>query len=133
VIRAALAGGLYALALLVLGFMLGTARVLIVAPLAGELVATLIELPVMLTAAFFACRWIVRRWAISADPAGRLIMGLSFLALLLGLETILGLTLLGRTWPGQLAAFASPAGMAGLAAQVVSALMPMVVGPPRQL
>jgi hypothetical protein len=129
--RALLAGGIYALALFALGFLLGTVRVLLIMPMAGELAATLIELPLMLAAGFFTCRWIVRRWKVPAQSIVRLLMGLAFLLLLLALEMLLGLTLIGRSWAEQVSALRSTAGLAGLAAQIVSATFPLLVGAAR--
>ena len=53
-IRALIAGTAFFLALFALGFVLGTLRVVFVAPRFGELAATFAEVPVMLIAAFFA-------------------------------------------------------------------------------
>lgn len=124
------AGVVYAIALFGLGFVLGTLRVLLVVPMLGELGATLIELPLMLAASYFVCRAIVRRWQLPADHHARAAMAFSFLFLLLSFETILGLTLLGRTVAEQAAAFASPSGIAGLAAQTASALFAFIVERP---
>jgi hypothetical protein len=125
--RAILAGCIYAVALFALGFLLGTIRVLIIVPMTGELAATFLELPVMLTAAYFACRWIVGRWQVPSRNAARLLMGAAFLLVLLGLETLLGLALMGRSWAEQAAAFRSTAGLAGLAAQLASATFPLLL------
>jgi hypothetical protein len=126
--RAALAGVLYAIALFALGFVLGTIRVLLVAPRLGQTVATLIELPVMLTAAFFVCRWVLRHWQLPPALSGRALMAVCFLALLLSLEVLLGVTLFGRTAGEQWTALGSPAGLTGLTAQIVTALFPLLIG-----
>jgi uncharacterized membrane protein YqjE len=55
--RALLAGTTYFLALFALGFLLGTIRVVFVAPRYGQLTGTLAEVPVVLTAAYVICRW----------------------------------------------------------------------------
>ena len=56
--RASIAATVYLLALFALGFILGTIRVLLfVAPRIEVLGATLDEVPLMLTAAFFISRW----------------------------------------------------------------------------
>lgn len=80
--RALIAASAYFLTLFALGFALGTIRVLAVAPRIGELAATLAEVPVMLAAAFFVCRWAIRRWQVPPGPAIRWTMVLWFLALL---------------------------------------------------
>lgn len=125
--RALAAGALYAVALFALGFLLGTLRVMLVVPMLGEFAATLIELPLMLTAAYVMCRWIVRRWRVAERASTRAAMALSFLLLMLLFEAVLGLTLMGRTAAEQAAAFATPSGLAGLAAQTISALFVFLV------
>lgn len=125
--RALIAGTAYFLALFALGFVLGTIRVLFVAPHFGQFAATFAEVPVMLTAAFFACRWATGRWQVPRTIAIRWAMVLWFLALLLLFETLLGTTLFARTVAEQWAALATPAGLLGLSAQILAALLPLFV------
>lgn len=118
----------YCLALFALGFVLGTIRVLFLAPQIGEMGATLVEVPVMLGAAFFLCRWVVGRWLVSPELAARWGMAFWFLVLLFLLETLVGVALFGRTMSDTLAGLATPAGLIGLTAQVIAALLPLFVG-----
>jgi hypothetical protein len=122
------AATIYFLALFALGFVLGTIRVLLVAPQIGELGATLVEVPVMLGAAFFLCRWVVRSWRLSPDLVARGAMVVWFLALLVLFETLLGIGLFGRTLGEIWSGLATPAGLVGLAAQLIAALLPLFVG-----
>ena len=126
--RALIAGSAYFFVLFSLGFVLGTIRVMFVAPRLGALGATFAEVPVMLTAAYFACRWAIHRWQVPAIIVIRLAMILWFLALLLVLETLLGAALFGRTLTDQWMALATPAGLLGLSAQIVSSLLPAFLG-----
>jgi hypothetical protein len=130
--HAAAAATLYFLVLFALGFLLGTVRVLVVAPHIGVLGATMLEVPVMLTAAFFGCRWVLARWQVPPAISVRWAMALWFLVLLLGFEMLLGVTLFGRTLAEQWAALAAPAGLIGLTAQVIAALLPLFVGRDRR-
>jgi hypothetical protein len=125
--RALIAGGAYFLALFALGFVLGTIRVMLVAPRLGELAATLAEVPVMLTAAFFICRWVIRRWQVPPSMPIRWIMALWFLVLLQLSEILLGTTLFGRTAVEQWAALVTPAGILGLSAQIIAALFAVFI------
>jgi hypothetical protein len=118
----------YFIVLFALGFVLGTIRVLIVAPRFGELVATVAEVPVMLTAAYFICRWALWSWHVPRSPAIRWAMVPLFPLLLFLFETLLGTILFGRTASDQWASLATPAGLLGLSAQVVAALLPVFVG-----
>jgi hypothetical protein len=126
--RALLAASVYFLALFSLGFVLGTIRVLFIAPRFGPLAGTIAEVPIMLIAAFWTCRWTIRRWRVSSAITTRLAMTLWFLVLLFVFETVLGAALFGRTMTEQWAALATPAGLIGLAAQVIAALLPTMVG-----
>jgi hypothetical protein len=118
----------YFLVLFALGFVLGTFRVTLIAPRFGAFAATLAEVPVMLIAAYFACRWVVRRWHVPPAMLIRLTMVLWFLMLLFLFETLLGAMLFGRTFADQWATLVTAAGLFGLSAQVVAALLPLVVG-----
>ena len=126
--RALLAGTTYFLALFALGFLLGTIRVVFVAPRYGQLMGTLAEVPVMLTAAYVICRWTLNHWRVSPRSAIRWTMVPLFLVLLFAFETMLGLTLFGRTLSEQWEALVTRAGALGLFAQVIAALLPVFVG-----
>jgi hypothetical protein len=55
-----MAGALYAIIVFLIGFILGTIRVLPLAPRLGETTAVIIEAPIILMASWFVCRWCVR-------------------------------------------------------------------------
>ena len=125
--RALLAATAFFIALFALGFVLGTIRVLFVAPRFGSLAAILAEVPVMLFAAVYACRWAVRRWQVADALAIRGAMVVCFLTLLIVFETTLGKLLFERTLTEQGAALATPAGLVGISAQIVAALLPLFI------
>ena len=81
------------------GFVLGTIRTLLVAPMVGATAAELLETPIMLVVTFFAARWVVRRFAIPPETARRLTVGLVGTALLIAAEFTLVLRLRGLTIP----------------------------------
>jgi hypothetical protein len=121
---AVIAGLSYFAILFAAGFALGTLRMLV--PLLGESTAVLLELPVMLTIAWFASRWACTRFAVPAQIVPRLIMGeLAFVTLLLA-ELLLSLTLFGRTAADHLATYGTPIGLAGLLAQALAGAFPLV-------
>ena len=126
--RALVAGTVYFLALFALGFFLGTIRVVFVTPRYGQVTGTLAEAPVMLTAAYVICRRALNHWRVSPRSAIRWTMVLLFLVLLFIFETLLGLALFGRTLSEQWAALVTLAGVLGLSAQVIAALLPVFVG-----
>jgi hypothetical protein len=125
--RALIAGVVYFLLLFSLGFGLGTVRVVFVAPRVGELVATLAELPVMLSAAYFTCRWVLRHWHVPPTAGTRWTMVVWFLAQLMFFETLLGAALFGRPVTEQWAALTTTAGMLGLSGQIVAAILPVLL------
>jgi len=118
------AGAAYAAAVFALGFVLGTLRVLVIAPRLGEFGAVLAELPVMLAASWVAAGALARRLGVPARAGARAAMGAAGLALLLAAEVALGFGF-GRGPAAQAAALATPAGVAGLAGHVAFGLVPL--------
>jgi hypothetical protein len=121
--RVAAAGATYWGMVFALGFVLGTMRVLWIAPVIGVLPATALELPVMLGASWFAAGWLTRRFRI-AGSGEALAMGALAFALLMAAECALAVGLMGQTAGEWLAGHAEPHALLGLAAQVAFALMP---------
>jgi hypothetical protein len=122
------AGLLYWVIVFTLGFVLGTIRVLAIAPALGnETKAVILELPVMLLASWASARWIVRRF----EPMGRAAWlgagGFAF-AMLMAAEAALAAMAFGQS-PGEWteSLFVVP-GIIGLAGQAAFALMPALAG-----
>ena len=124
--HAAIAGAVYFLVVYVVGFALGTVRVLLVTPRLGATTAVLVELPFMLTASWIACRLIVRRMAVPPLPSARLAMGASAFVLLMLVETVVDIFAFGQTLAAQTAALREVAGLIGLGGQVMFALFPLM-------
>ncbi len=131
--HALIAGTVYFLALFALGFALGTIRVTIMVPRFGVLASTIVEVPFMITAGYFICGWAIHNWHVSRASALRWAMALWFLVMLIAFETLLGALLFGRTTSEQWATLATPAGMIGLSAQTITALLPLFVGRDKQV
>lgn len=123
VVRAAVA---YFAIVFAAGFVLGAIRTVFLAPRLGPLAAVLVEIPFMLAIAYAACRWLVARFAVPAALYDRLVMGGVAFVLLIAAELLLALAL-GGSASAFVAALAEPAGVAGLAAQVVFAALPVVL------
>jgi hypothetical protein len=81
----------------------------------------------MLAIAWVVCGWLVRRFAVEAAWAERLLMGVVAFVLLMLAELVLSLTLFGGTVAGFVASLGTPEGAAGLAGQVAFAALPLVV------
>lgn len=124
--RALAAAAAYFAIVFSLAFALGVARTLVVAPKTGDVIAVLIETPIILLVSWFATRWCTRRFAVPARAPDRLVMGLVAFTLLMAVEAALGVMLFARPLAQQLAAFGAPAGAIGLLAQVAFGLMPLL-------
>lgn len=124
--RAVLAGISYFIIVFILGFALGTVRVLAVAPLLGEAGAVVLELPIMLSASWIACGWLIRRLRVLPALAARILMGAVAFVLLMLAELAVSIFLMGRTPAEHLATYSSLSALLGLAAQIAFAAMPLV-------
>ena len=89
------AGIIYFALVYAAGFVLGTIRNLLLMPVFGPAVSVLIELPFMLAIAWFVCRWIVRRFTVSAAAEDRVIMGATAFVFLTIAEYLFAFTLAG--------------------------------------
>jgi hypothetical protein len=123
--RAVAAGGLYFAFVFAAGFALGTLRVLVLAPALGDTGAVALELPLMLAISWLACGVVLRRLAVPATVATRLVMGGFAFALLIGAETALGVLGFGRTLGEQIATWRALPAQLGLVAQLAFALFPL--------
>jgi hypothetical protein len=121
----ALALGLrYFAGVFAVGFLLGTVRTLWLAPAVGELAAVAAELPVMIGASWWWCRRLLVGRGLGTGA--RVMMGGSAFSFLMLAE--LGLTFaFGGTLATHLAALTVPAGLLGLAGQLVFAGLPLII------
>jgi hypothetical protein len=117
---------LYALLVFLIGFVLGTVRVALLAPTLGETAAVGLETPVMLAASWFVCRWCVARLDVPRTVPLRSVMGAVAFAALMAAEFTLAGLVFGRSVGAQLSAYASIPGATGFTAQIVFATFPVV-------
>jgi hypothetical protein len=118
------AGAAYFIVVYLIGFVLGTIRVLLLMPRVGETTAVLFEAPIILTASWIASRWSVNRFDVPAETAPRLAMGgIAFVLLTIG-ELAVSLLVFGRAWGDVLPVYQSTPGIISLAAQAAFALLP---------
>lgn len=122
--KALIAGGLYFAAVFALGFLLGTLRVLVVAPRLGEMGAVLLELPIMLAASWLVCGALMARFEVGARGT-RAVMSAVALILLLIAEPVGAMLLFGRT-PGELLeSYRTGVAVLGLVSQIAFVLFPL--------
>lgn len=120
------AGAVYFAIVFALGFVLGTIRVLILLPHVGEMTAVLMEGPFILAASWIVCGMLVRRFAVAAALAPRLLMGASALILLLIAELLLGVYGFGRSLSEHVAHYGEAPGAIGLAGQILFGAFPVL-------
>ena len=119
------AGVAYAVTVFAIGFVLGTARVLLLAPRVGSTIAVSIEVPIILTAWYVSSLW-MKRLAIGAEIGTRILVGAVAFVTLMILEVALSISLFHRSIGEYLAGLRSLAGAIGLAAQVWFATFPLL-------
>lgn len=123
---AATAGTVYFAIVFAAGFVLGSLRVLVVAPALGAVLAVALELPLMLAISWVVCRWSVRHYAVPAAYGLRLTMGAIAFLLLIAAEMLLAVSMFGQTIPQFLAAYGSAEGALGLIGQIAFAAFPLL-------
>jgi len=119
------AGVAYAVTVFAIGFVLGTARVLLLAPRVGSTIAVSIEAPIILTASWYVSSLWMKRLAIGSETGTRILVGAVAFVTLMILEVALSISLFHRSIREYLAGLRSLAGAIGLAAQVCFATFPL--------
>jgi hypothetical protein len=120
------AGIAYFAAVFAMGFLLGVLRVFYVLPWIGETRAVMLELPVMLTGAWFVCRLLIARLKVPPLLRDRLSMGMLAFALILIAEVGVSMSLGGSTFAEHLASYRQLPAQLGAVAQLLTALYPAI-------
>lgn len=125
--RAASRAGLaYTAAVFAFAFMVGAIRVTLVAPRLGDLVAVLLEAPIVLAVSWRLARWCTRRFRVSADSRYRGLMGVVAFVFLMALEFSVSVLAFGETSDRYFAKLATTPGIVGLVTQICFASIPWV-------
>ena len=115
----------YFAAVFSIGFVLGIARTLSVAPRLGERVAELVELPVMVAASFLVARALMSR--VDAGIRDAALVGLAALALLVCAELAVVAFVRAQTFADYVASRDPVSGSAYVLALVLFAAMPALI------
>lgn len=107
--------------------MLGTLRVLLLAPAVGEHSAELMEMPVMVLVCFLAARFVIKKGRVRIAAKQALLIGVLALVYLLVVELSLVLWLRGISIADYLGSKKSMAGMAYLVSLLLYTLLPYAV------
>lgn len=126
--RSLMAGGIYFAIVFTLGFALGVVRVLITQPRFGDVAAVSLEAPVILTASWFAARWSVAKFGVSSGAPDRFVMGVFAFGLTMLAELGLSVLVFHYSVSAHFDTYTHIAGLIGLAAQIVFALIPWIEG-----
>ncbi len=121
-----IAAAAYSAVVFIAGFILGTLRVLALAPRFGDIAAVALEIPVMLAFSWFASRAVCRRFAVPALLSPRVFLGGAAFALLIIAEVALSVWAFGLTVRGWAGSLGTPAGLLGLAGQVGFGAVPAI-------
>jgi hypothetical protein len=124
--RSFVAGLAYFAAVFAAGFVLGTVRVLLLAPVVGESLAVAVELPIMLSLSWVACKGIAKRFQVPSDLPSRAWMGGSAFGLLMVAEMGVSLFMFGRPFSAHLAHYREVPALLGLAGQIAFAAFPAI-------
>jgi hypothetical protein len=120
------AGVAYAVTVFAIGFLLGTARVLLLAPYVGPTLAVSVEAPIILTASWFVSSIWMKRLNVCAEVHARILVGAIAFITLTTLEIVLSISLFHRSMGEYLADLRSLASEIGLAAQVCFSTFPIL-------
>jgi hypothetical protein len=122
----------YAVTVFAIGFLLGTARVLLLAPRVGPTIAVTVETPIILTASWYVSSIWMKRLIIAPEIRTRILVGAVAFVTLMTLEVALSISLFHRSFSEYLAGLRTLAGAIGLAAQVCFATFPLLNAVVRQ-
>ena len=120
------AGLLYFALVFGTGFLLGTVRVLFLAPRMGVRCAELLELPLMLVAIVLSARYVIRFFSLPAATTVRLFVGFFALALVVAAELSSARLLGGQSVTQYVASRDPVSGTAYLVTLILFALMPIL-------
>jgi hypothetical protein len=123
--RAISAGVVYFLAVFAIGFVLGVIRTFYVVPAVGPSAAVMLELPVILLAAWVICRAIVRRAGIAGVGDAAAMGATAFVLLMIG-EAAVSTLVVGRSLAQHFMLYGEAHQLLGLAGQVLFALFPLL-------
>lgn len=109
-----------------IGFVLGTLRVVALAPHLGDALAVVVELPLMLAISWMSCSWIINHFSVPRAWTPRLTMGGVAFCVLIGAE--IGVSVFGfkRSIVEHFATYQTASSIMGLLGQIAFALFPVI-------
>ncbi len=107
-------------------FLMGVLRTLAVAPLIGQTKAVLLEVPIVIAVSWVAARLLLRN--ISFSVVQLMVSGTTAFALTMASEAALAKSLQDQNFTDWATSLVSPLGLVGVVAQLIFAVMPLLVG-----
>ena len=129
--RAAIAGATYFAIVFACGFVFGTVRVLVLAPLLGTMAAVLVELPLIVTVAWLTCQRLTDWFLVPRRIGPGLMMGGVAFIMLMTAEASLSVMVFQKSLATFAVALTSLPGALGLAGQVAFGVFPLILTRPR--
>ena len=119
-------GALYFTGAFALGFLFGGIRLMLLEPLLGDLLAVLIEVPIMLALCWILCARAIQRLQLPATLSARATMGATAFVLLMLAEAGLAVFLFGNSLTEYANGYEEPARLFGLLGQFLFAVFPII-------
>lgn len=123
---ACLSGLIYFAAIFTFAFVMGIARVLVIAPRLGTTAAVLLEVPILIAASWVVARRLLRDRSFVLHE--RAAMGAIAFTLTMASEAVLSRVMREESIIEWAASLVTPLGLIGLAGQVAFAAMPVLAG-----
>jgi hypothetical protein len=120
------AGATYFAIVFGFAFLIGTVRVLVVAPRLGDAPAVMLEAPAVLLFSWFVCSWCRTLYRLAHDPRTGLLMGAFAFGLLMAGELGVSFFLFKRSIAAYFATYATASGMIGFLGQLAFAAIPVI-------
>lgn len=119
------AGVVYTLCVFLFAFAFGTIRVTLVAPQVGDLLAVILEAPIVLALSWRISTWCTQRFNVRSASLVRLLMGAVAFSVLMLLELGFAVLVFGEPLGHYFSKFKSTPGAIGLAMQCLFAVIPL--------
>jgi hypothetical protein len=119
-------GFIYFIGIFLLGFVLGTIRTLFLAPSFGKVPAVLMEIPIILIAAWLLSRFLLNHYRVSHSGRFLLKMGITGLCFLMLTELIISVFVFGNSMNSFFKELVTVHGILGFCGQIVFGLIPVL-------
>ncbi len=121
-----IAGIFYFTGIFLLGFILGTIRTVYIIPYSSELIGVLLEIPIMLTLAWFFSIKLIKRYALPTTEMSLFLFGETAFVLLMITEVLFSVYIFNLSLNTYLYNLKTLPGFIGLFGQIIFGLIPSI-------